>query len=93
MAVFLLKAEHGAAYVPPACSGVFDDVPCPGPYAAWIEWLAAEGVTAGCGGNNYCPGNPVARGPMAALLTRTFELPAEPLQGGRPGSRAVRPRG
>jgi hypothetical protein len=28
-AVFLLKAEHGGSYVPPPCSGVFDDVPCP----------------------------------------------------------------
>ena len=29
MAVFLLKAEHGSSYVPPACTGVFDDVACP----------------------------------------------------------------
>ena len=29
MAVFLLKSEHGNAYAPPACTGVFQDVPCP----------------------------------------------------------------
>ena len=55
MAVFLLKAEHGSAYVPPACNGVFADVACPSLFADWIEQLAAEGITAGCGGGNYCP--------------------------------------
>ena len=75
MAVFLLKTEHGASYVPPACSGIFGDVACPGPYTNWIEQLAAEGVTAGCGGGNYCPGAPTARGPMATFLVRTFHLP------------------
>jgi hypothetical protein len=25
-----LKSEHGSAYTPPACIGVFADVPCPG---------------------------------------------------------------
>ena len=55
MAVFLLKARHGSDYVPPAAAGVFADVPPSNPFAPWIEQLAAEGVTAGCGGGNYCP--------------------------------------
>jgi hypothetical protein len=75
MAVFLLKAKHGSAYTPPACTGVFADVPCPGPFTDWIEQLAAEGVTAGCGGGNYCPQNPNTRGQMAVFLTKTFGLP------------------
>ena len=29
MAVFLLKSEHGSAYVPPPCTGVFDGRPLP----------------------------------------------------------------
>jgi len=70
MAVFLLKARHGAAYVPPACSGVFLDVPCPGPFADWIERLAAESITAGCGDGNYCPDAPVSRAQMAAFLLK-----------------------
>ena len=74
MAVFLLKAEHGASYVPPACSGDFDDVACASPYAAWIEQLGAEGVTGGCGGGNYCPLSSVNRGQMAAFLSLTFSL-------------------
>ncbi len=31
MAVFGLKIEHGAAYVPPPCTGIFVDVPCATP--------------------------------------------------------------
>ena len=76
MAVFLLRAEHGSSYVPPACTppGVFLDVPCPGPFTNWIDQLAAEGVTGGCGGGNYCPSNPNTRGQMAVFLTKTFHL-------------------
>jgi hypothetical protein len=71
MAVFLLKAEHGASYAPPACTGVFADVACPGGFAAdWIEALASEGITGGCGGGNYCPGNPVTRAQMAVFLLK-----------------------
>ncbi len=72
MAVFLLKAEHGSSYVPPSCTGVFGDVTCPGGFAAdWIERLAAEGITSGCGGGNYCPGAPVTRAQMAVFLLKT----------------------
>ena len=57
MAVFLLKAKNGSAYVPPACTGtVFPDVPCTGGiFDPWIEDLADQGFTGGCGGGNYCP--------------------------------------
>jgi streptogramin lyase len=75
MAVFLLKSEHGSAYVPPACTpGVFADVACPSLYAAWIEQLANEGITAGCGGGNYCPDDSITRGQMAVFLVKTFAL-------------------
>jgi len=75
MAVFLLKAKHGSQYVPPPCEGHFADVPCPSQFADWIEQLQAEGVTGGCGGQNYCPLNNVTRGQMAAFLVNTFTLP------------------
>ncbi len=74
MAVFLLKAKHGASYVPPACTGVFPDVACPSQYANWIEQLAAENITGGCGGGLFCPTNPVTRGQMAAFLSSAFRL-------------------
>ncbi len=70
MAVFLLKGRHGACYTPPPCSGVFTDVPCPSQFAPWIEALAAEGITAGCGGGNYCPADPVLREQMAVFLLK-----------------------
>lgn len=75
MAVFLLVAEHGTGYTPPAATGVFADVPVGDPFAPWIEQLAAEGITGGCGGGNYCPATPVTRGQMAVFLVTTFHLP------------------
>ena len=76
MAVFLLKALHGSTFDPPDCDGDFGDVDCPGnPFADWIEQLAAENITGGCGGGNYCPLNPVRRDQMAAFLYNTFDFP------------------
>ncbi len=70
MAVFLLKGKHGVCYAPPPCTGIFGDVACPSPFANWIEALAAEGITGGCGNGNYCPQNPVRRDQMAAFLLK-----------------------
>ena len=71
MAVFLLKAQHGFFYVPPACTGIFGDVACPGAFAAdWIEQLSNEGITGGCGGGNYCPDAAVTRQQMAVFLLK-----------------------
>ena len=74
MAVFLLKSRHGSAYVPPDCTGIFNDVTCPSGFANWIEQLAAEGITGGCGAGNYCPVDPNTRGQMAVFLVKTFGL-------------------
>jgi M6 family metalloprotease-like protein len=77
MAVFLLKARHGTAYVPPAVgvSTGFSDVPTTHWAAAWIKQLAAEGITGGCSASNYCPEQPVTRAQMAVFLVRAFDLP------------------
>ncbi len=74
MAVFLLKTRYGSSYTPPMCSGTFADVPCPSQFADWIEELAAEMITSGCGGGNYCPLNPNTRGQMAVFIVKTFSL-------------------
>ena len=74
MAVFLLKAEHGPSYVPPACTGIYADVPCPSTFANWIEQLKAENITGGCGSGNYCPGSANTRGQMAVFIVKTFGL-------------------
>ena len=74
MAVFLLRTLEGAAYVPPACSGIFDDVECPGLFTDFIEELSVRAIAAGCGGANYCPRDPTTRGQMAPFLVKTFGL-------------------
>jgi hypothetical protein len=78
MAVFLLKAVEGSTYLPPACTQVFDDVPCtPGTgFSDWIEELFDRGITGGCSVTPplYCPTNPNNRGQMAAFLTKMFGL-------------------
>ncbi len=75
MAVLLLKTEHGSAFVPPPATGnVFGDVPADAFAAAWIEQLAAEGITAGCGAGNFCPDATVSRAQAAALVVRAFGL-------------------
>ena len=70
MAVFILKSKHGLCYTPPPCTGIFADVPCSSNFAPWIEAMANEGITGGCGGGNYCPTNPVRRDQMAVFLLK-----------------------
>ncbi|HEY0554110.1 MAG TPA: S-layer homology domain-containing protein, partial [Thermoanaerobaculia bacterium] len=74
MAVFLLNAKEGSAYVPPPCTTpLFADVPCSDPQAPWINEIARRGVTAGCGGGNYCPTSSVTRSEMAVFLLTTLQ--------------------
>jgi hypothetical protein len=75
MAVFLLKTKHGSAYAPPPCAGAFADVACPSLFADWIEQLAAEQITGGCGSGGYCPAGPSTRGQMAVFLVKALQLP------------------
>lgn len=73
MAVFLLRSKYGASYTPPAASGtMFNDVPIDYWGAAWVEALANDGVTSGCGGGNFCPDAQVSRAQMAVFLVNTF---------------------
>ncbi|MGH9380347.1 MAG: S-layer homology domain-containing protein, partial [Thermoanaerobaculia bacterium] len=77
-AVFLLKGLEGGGFDPPDCvsgSELFDDVPADDPFCPWIEELAGRGVTAGCGGGNYCPNNTVSRDQIAVFLLKTLEAP------------------
>ena len=74
MAVLLLKSRYGSAYTPPsATGGVFVDVAPSAFAAAWIEQLAAENLTTGCGGGRYRPGASVTRAQMAVLLLKAKE--------------------
>jgi hypothetical protein len=77
MAVFLLRSKYGKSYTPPALDGNtgFTDVPDDHWAAAWIKQLVVEGITAGCGADTYCPGDPVTRAQMAVFLVRAFGIP------------------
>ncbi len=48
-------------------------------FEADIEWLAATGITKGCGDGVFCPEDRVTRQQMAAFLTRALDLPMHPL--------------
>ena len=79
MAVFVLAAKDGAAYVPPACTTpMFDDVPASNPFCRFIEELARRGVVSGCGGGNYCPTSPVTREQMSIFVLRTLDPALDP---------------
>jgi hypothetical protein len=43
-------------------------------FADWIDELAAQGITGGCGLGIYCPDSPNSRGQMAVFLVKTFGL-------------------
>jgi glucose/arabinose dehydrogenase len=74
MAVFILRALGEFAPPQPATQR-FSDVPPTSPFYPFIDRLAELGITAGCGGGNYCPGSPVTRGEMAVFLVIAFNIP------------------
>jgi hypothetical protein len=77
MALFIVRGFHGSAFpVPPATGTVFADVTTSTWAADWIEQLYADGITGGCGGGNYCPGDPVTRAQMAIFLLRAKNGPS-----------------
>ena len=59
---------------PAPASARFNDVPVGTQFFREIEALADSGITLGCTATDYCPGNPVTRGQMAAFLARAFGL-------------------
>jgi hypothetical protein len=65
MAVFL---GTSLGHPPNTCTGQFDDVPTNHPFCGFIERMAADGITGGCWGNNFCPNEPVTRGQMAVFI-------------------------
>jgi hypothetical protein len=74
MAVYVLKSKFGYCFTPPPCTvQLFGDVPCESPFAPWVNLLSELGITAGCGGGNYCPLSPVSRQQTAVYLLKGFE--------------------
>jgi hypothetical protein len=52
----------------------FEDVPTGHVFAGEVIGLAELGVTKGCTGAQFCPGESVTRGEMAAFLVRSLDL-------------------
>lgn len=52
----------------------FDDVPTNHWAFQYVEALAHSGITAGCGGDNYCPDANVSRAQMAVFLAKALGL-------------------
>jgi hypothetical protein len=52
----------------------FSDVPTSHPFFQFVEALVASGITAGCGGGNYCSDEAVTRGQMAVFLSKALGL-------------------
>jgi hypothetical protein len=69
-----LTASALSVYTPPTCvPGVpFADITCTTGFDPWIEQFGLDGITAGCGGGNYCPGTPVTRDQMAVFLEKAM---------------------
>lgn len=59
---------------PAPAIATFTDVPVGHPFHRFVEALVAAGVTAGCGGGNYCVNNPISRGEMAVFLSVALGL-------------------
>ncbi len=55
-------------------TATFSDVPTGNPFFQYVEALVASGITAGCGGGNYCPDAPLTRGQMAVFLSKALGL-------------------
>ena len=73
-AAFIVRAKEGE---PPAdyCAtgSPFPDVSSDTWPCKYIKRLSELGITQGCGGDNYCPNDPVTRDQMAAFLVRAVE--------------------
>jgi len=59
---------------PAPATATFNDVPTGHWAFRFVEALAASGITAGCGGGNYCPDQPITRGEMAVYLAAALGL-------------------
>jgi S-layer homology domain len=59
---------------PAPATATFADVPVGDPFHRFVEALVAAGITAGCGGGNYCPNAPITRGQMAVFLAAALGL-------------------
>lgn len=70
MAVFIVRSLIGSDDFQFPATPFFTDVPATHPFFKWIQKLRQIGVTQGCNLAQFCPGDSVTRGQMAAFLVR-----------------------
>jgi len=68
MAVFIVTAMFGGSTFTYTTTPYFEDVPPNDPFFKFIQKLRDLGISAGCGGGDYCPNDPVTRGEMAVFV-------------------------
>jgi len=73
MAKFIIAALN--VPTPTPTTPRFADVPPSNPFYNFIDKMAVLGITSGCGGGNYCPGNPVTREQMAKFIITALNVP------------------
>jgi hypothetical protein len=73
MAVFIDVAKGWPAQDP--CTQIFDDAPCNSAYTPFINTLYTQGVTAGCGNNNFCGTEPNTRAQMSVFVDVAWTIP------------------
>ncbi len=72
--VYSVVVRYQLQVSPAPGTATFNDVPTSHPFFQFVEALAASGITAGCGGGNFCPDNPLTRGQMAVFLSIALGL-------------------
>ncbi|HTR04624.1 MAG TPA: S-layer homology domain-containing protein [Thermoanaerobaculia bacterium] len=71
LSVTVTLGACAAGAVPVAVQVDFLDVPPADAFHAYVDTLARDGVTSGCGGGNYCRNNDVTRAQMAVFLLKS----------------------
>jgi S-layer homology domain len=69
-----VRALYRLQVSPAPAAASFGDVPTGHPFFPFVEALASSGITAGCGGGNYCVNAPITRGEMAVFLSKALGL-------------------
>ena len=59
---------------PPPAAATFNDVPTTHPFFQFIEAIHAAGLSAGCGGGNFCPDQAITRRQEAVFLAKALGL-------------------
>lgn len=72
--IYKMMVYYKLQVSPAPGAATFSDVPTTHPFFRFVEALYASGITAGCGGGNFCPDSPLTRGQMAVFLSGALGL-------------------